>query len=225
MKILIIEDEEKLAKALKKGFEKEGFAADYVLDGESGQRRLEVNHTDYDLVILDLMLPKKDGFEICRNIRNAGIVIPVLILTARGTVDDKVTVLNAGADDYLVKPFSFKELVARARALLRRPEPVLSQKLEAGELSLDINTRKAFINGREISLTLKEFEMLEYFMRNPNQVLNREQILSRVWDFEFDSFSNVVDAHIKNLRKKLNNGKSNKTIFETVRGIGYRLKA
>lgn len=224
MKILIIEDEEKLAKAIKIGLERQGFAADYVLDGEAGQRRIEINHTDYDLVILDLMLPKKDGFEVCKNVRSQNINIPILVLTARGAVEDKTTVLDAGADDYLVKPFSFDELLSRIKALLRRPEQALPQELKAGEIVLSLTTRKVFIRNKEVPLTLKEFSILEYFMRHPNQALNREQILNHAWDFEFDSFSNVVDVHIKNLRKKLAHDKYKATL-ETVHGVGYRLKA
>ncbi len=224
MKILIIEDEEKLAKSIKHGLEKKGYAADYVLDGETGQRRIEMNHRDYDLIILDLMLPKKNGYEVCKNIREQNIMTPVLVLTAKGATEDKVSLLDGGADDYLVKPFSFEELSARVGALLRRPEQTLPIELRVKDLVLNINTRKVFLNGNEISLTLKEFGLLEYLMRNPNQVINREQILSHLWDFEFDSFSNVVDVHVKNLRKKIKNG-DNEKLLETIRGVGYRLKS
>jgi len=223
MKILIIEDHEKLAKSVKKGLEQEGYAADYLTDGEAGQRRIEASHKDYDLVILDLMLPKRDGLAVCKNWRDRDIVIPVIMLTARDTVEEKIAGLDCGADDYLVKPFAFNELLARIRALLRRPSESLSVQLKINDLISDSATRKVFRGKREIALTNKEFAILEYLMRNPNQVLNREQIISHVWDFAFDSFSNLVDAHIKNLRKKID-GKNDEKILETIRGVGYRIK-
>ncbi len=223
MRILIVEDEEKLAKSLKKGLEKEGYAVDYCLDGEAGERRIEISHKDYDAVVLDLMLPKKDGFEICRNIRRQNIVIPILVLTARDATDDKVTALDAGADDYLVKPFSLEELNARLRALLRRPEQMLPVELTIRDLVLDTATRKVYRGSQEIPLTLKEFNLLEYLMRHPDQVLTREQILDHLWDFAFDSFSNVVDVHMKNLRKKID-GDTGEKLLETIRGVGYRIK-
>ncbi len=225
MRVLIIEDEEKLASALKKGFEHHGFVADYVLDGEAGEKRIEFNSEDYDVVILDLMLPKKDGFEVCKSIRKQGIMIPILVLTARGTTEDKISALDFGADDYLVKPFSLDELIARVRALLRRPREILPEELQVGELRLNPTTRKVYRNSKEIPLTLKEFSVLEYLIRHPNQVVNREQILDHSWDYSFDSFSNVVDVNIKNIRHKLGYyGKNQNKILETVRGVGYRLK-
>ncbi|KKT28626.1 MAG: Two component transcriptional regulator, winged helix family [Candidatus Yanofskybacteria bacterium GW2011_GWA1_44_21] len=223
MRILIVEDEEKLAETLKRGLEKEGYAVDYLMDGEAGQRRIETNYKDYDLIILDLMLPKRNGFEVCKNVRQADIVTPILILTARDAVEDKVYALDEGADDYLVKPFSFQELLARIRALLRRPEQVLPVELNIKDLNLNSSTRRVTRLNREIPLTLKEFGLLEYLMRHPNQVLTREQILDHLWDFAFDSFSNVVDVHIKNLRKKVD-GEYNEKLLETIRGVGYRIK-
>lgn len=223
MKILIIEDEEKLAQSLKRGLEKEGYAADYVLDGEAGQRRIELCRNDYDLIILDLMLPKKDGFEVAKNVRAQNILNPILVLTARDTTEDKIAALDGGADDYLLKPFSFEELLARIRALLRRPEQTLPVELMVKNLSLNASTRRVLRNGKEVPLTLKEFGLLEYLMRHPNQVLSREQILDHLWDFAFDSFSNVVDVHVKNLRKKVDNGHHEK-LLETIRGVGYRIK-
>lgn len=223
MRILIVEDEKKLAKLLKTGLEKEGYAVDLLDDGESGQRRIEFHHTDYDLVILDLMLPKKDGSDVCKEIREKGICIPVLVLTAKSGTDDKVNLLDLGADDYMTKPFSFKELLARARALCRRPETALPAELRIGSLVLNPVTRKVLKAGKEVKLTLKEFRLLEYLMRHPNQVINREQILDNLWDFNFDSFSNVVDVHMKNLRKKI--GADDGRTLETVRGVGYRIKA
>ena len=223
MKILIIEDQERLAKLLKKGLEAEGFAADYVTDGESGQRRLEFHHEDYDLVILDLMLPKKSGFEVCSDLRKQNITIPIIVLTAKDSTDDKTKALDSGADDYLVKPFSFKELLARIRAVLRRPETALPNELTVDNIVLNPTTRKVYKGNKELKLTLKEFSLLEYLMRHPGQVINREQILVNLWDFAYDSFSNVVDVHINNLRKKLGDSKQQK-ILETVRGIGYRIR-
>lgn len=223
MRILIIEDDIKIAEAVKAGLEKAGYAVDHMADGEAGQRRIEINHADYDLVILDLMLPGIDGFQICKNIREKEINIPVLILTAKLSTEDKVNALDCGADDYLVKPFSFEELLARVRALLRRPEPVIAVELKLHDITLNTVTRKVYRGGREIPLTLKEYSLLEYFMRHPGQVLNREQILDHLWDFGFDSFSNVVDVHLKNLRKKINDTRGGR-LLETIRGVGYRLR-
>lgn len=223
MRILIVEDEENLAQAIKKGLEREGYAADYITDGEKAERRLQMYKDEYDLIIMDLMLPNRSGFEICESIRKMGNKTPIIILTAREDESDKITGLNIGADDYLTKPFSFKELSARVRALMRRPRETLPPQLKVNNLTLDPTTRKVHKNGLEVPLTLKEYSLLEYLMRHPNQVLNREQILEHVWDFYYDSLSNVVDVHIKNLRKKLrdNHGET----LQTVRGIGYQLKA
>lgn len=222
MRILIVEDEERLAKSLKKALEKEGFAADYVVNGELGLNRIEICHKDYDLVILDLMLPKKDGIEVCKEVRAKGIKIPILVLTARFDTNNKVTTLNMGADDYLVKPFSFEELTARIRALLRRPQQSIPVELKVQDLTLNNTTHKVTSNNKDIKLTVKEFALLEYLMRHPNQVINRNQILDHLWGYDFDSFSNVVDVHIKNLRKKINNNR--RKILETIRGIGYRVR-
>ncbi len=224
MKILIIEDEVKLAKSLKQGLEQLGYVADYLLDGESGQQRIEMHYENYDVVILDVMLPKRDGIAVCRNVRAKGIMIPILMLTARDTSDDTVLGLDAGADDYLIKPFSLAVLTARLRALLRRPMQSLPAQLKVKDIVLNTATRKVYQNIRELKLTLKEFMLLEYFMRNHDQVMSREQLLSHAWDFSFDSFSNVIDVHIKNLRKKLDEHSTKKHI-ETVRGLGYRFSA
>jgi DNA-binding response OmpR family regulator len=196
---------------------------DCLFDGASGQRRIEIHHEDYDLVILDIMLPEKDGIEVCRDIRSQNINLPILMLTARDSTEDKITGLDSGADDYIVKPFAFKELLARIRALLRRPTSAVPPELKAGDLVLDSSTRRVYRGGKEIPLTSKEFGLLEYLMLNAGQVLQRDQILSHLWDFDFDSFSNVVDVHIKNLRNKLDRGRQEVTI-ETVRGVGYRFK-
>jgi DNA-binding response OmpR family regulator len=223
MKILMVEDQENLAKLIKKGLENESFNADYVLDGESAQRRIEMNSNDYDLIILDIMLPKKTGTEVCKEIREKKIMIPIIMLTARDQNDDIVMGLNVGADDYLVKPFEFKVLLARIKALLRRPKTVLAPTLTVKDILLNPLTKQVFKKKEEIRVTLKEFALLEYFMRHPNQVLNREQILSNLWDFAFDSFSNVVDVHVTNLRKKINDKRG--SLIKTVFGIGYKLEA
>lgn len=223
MKILIVEDNEKLARSLKKGLEQEGYAVDCIWDGETGQERIETHHEDYDLVILDIMLPQKDGLEVCRDIRKQNITVPVVILTAKDTTEDKIIGLDSGADDYLVKPFSFEELLARIRALLRRPVNALVPELKVRDLTLNPGTRKVYRAGKEIGLTLKEFGLLEYFMRNAGRVLDREQIFSHAWDFNSNAFSNVVDVHVKNLRKKVDHGQREK-LFETIRGVGYQIK-
>lgn len=224
MRILIVEDSEKLAALLKKGLESEGYAADIIYDGKSALDRIFLNHQDYDMVILDLMLPEIGGIEICKKTREHKISIPVLMLTAKDTTDDKVIGLNSGADDYLIKPFSFEELLARIKALLRRPKQQISDKLDVKDLVIDLSNKKVTRSGNEISLTLKEFRLLEYFMRNKGKVLTREDIMASLWDFDFNSFSNVVDVHLKNLRKKIDSGYENK-LFKTIYGIGYKIES
>jgi DNA-binding response OmpR family regulator len=223
MRILIIEDEEKLAKSLAQGLTRSGYAADYVLDGESGERRIELYKGDYDLIILDLMLPGKSGFEVCRSIRAQGLMTPILVLTARDATDDKVKALDSGGDDYLVKPFSFEELLARVRALLRRPHEALPGELKVKDIVLKPAEREVYRGGKKIDLTLKEFELLQYLMRNPGKVLNREDIYVHLWDFAANSMSNIIDVHVKNLRKKLGD-EGHEKILETIRGVGYRLQ-
>jgi DNA-binding response OmpR family regulator len=224
MKILLVEDEEKLANALSKGLIHEGYAVDAIGDGKKALTRISLHRNDYDLIILDLMLPSMDGHEICKQVRAWNITIPILVLTARAETDTKVELLLSGADDYLVKPFSFAELTARVRALLRRPTESLPETLKVGDLELNSTERRVTRSGEEIPLTLKEFGLLEYFMRHPNQVVNREDLLSHLWDFNYAGFSNVVDVHVKNLRRKLGEGNPG-AVLETVRGIGYRMAA
>lgn len=224
MRILIVEDNKKLAEVVKHGLEKEGFAVDYLLDGESGEKRMLINHQDYDLLILDVMLPKKDGIAVCRTLRENNITTPILMLTAKVTTEDKVIGLDSGADDYLAKPFSFSELVARIRALLRRPPEAISEELRAKNLTLNTITRSVARGERRIPLTLKEFMVLEYLMRHSNEVVSREQLYDHAWDFAAVPFSNTVDVHLKNLRKKIDNEHDEK-LLETIRGVGYRLKA
>lgn len=221
MRILIIEDQENIAKLIKAGLEAEGFVADYVLDAEAGQLRIELFHKDYDLVLLDLTMPKLSGLEVCKHIRDLKISIPIIMLTGMDSNNDISNGLNVGADDYLVKPFSNEVLVARIRAVMRRPTKALPPVLEARNLTLDTASKKIHKDDKEIKLTAKEFSLLEYFIRNPNRVLNREQILSNVWDHSFDSFSNVVDVHITNIRKKIDDHDGK--LLETVHGMGYRM--
>jgi len=224
MKILLVEDEEKLAEAIKRGLELGGYTVDIIGDGKKALSRISLHRTDYDAVILDLMLPSMDGHEVCKEMRAQNITVPILILTARAETNTKVDLLLSGADDYLVKPFSFAELSARLQALLRRPSQALPEKLQVGTIELDPGTRRVTKNGEELLLTLKEFSLLEYFMRHPNQVVNREDLLNHLWDFNYVGFSNVVDVHIKNLRRKLG-VEEGEGVLETVRGIGYRLRA
>lgn len=222
MKVLIIEDEENLANLLKRGLELEGYTADYVLDGEVGQKRIMYHHKDYDLVVLDLMLPKVSGKEICENVRKSGIDIPIIILTAMSELSKKISLLDMGADDYMVKPFEFSELTARIRALVRRPKTTMPTEIKAGDLLLNQNTRKVFVENKEISLTFKEYGLLEYLMRRPNQTVSRVDLIDNVWNFNFDSFSNIIDVYINRLRDKIDKDRSKNTI-ETIVGVGYRL--
>lgn len=217
----MVEDDERLATRLKKGLEVKGFAVDHVTNGIKAVTRISLYRSEYDSIVLDLMLPGKDGFDVCTEIRALGVKTPVIILTAIHDVEDKVRALDAGADDYLVKPFSIEELCARIRALTRRPENSLPVVVKAGPIEMHASTKKVYCDGKEIELTLKEFSLLEYLMRHPNQVLNREQIMDHIWGFDFNSFSNVVDVHIKNLRRKLNYSKG-RPLIETVWGFGYR---
>ncbi|MBP6860364.1 MAG: response regulator transcription factor [Candidatus Pacebacteria bacterium] len=224
MRVLVIEDETKLADVLSEGLTKKGFAVDRIEDGEEALNRLSLHRSDYDLVILDLMLPSLSGDEVCRQARERGVTTPILILTARGETETKVDLLLSGADDYLVKPFSFDELLARIHALSRRPKESKPTILTAGDIELNPAEHRVTRAGKEIELTLKEFMLLEYFMQRPGEVVNREDLLTHLWDFNYESFSNVIDVHVKNLRKKLDDG-SGETLLETVRGIGYRFRA
>jgi DNA-binding response OmpR family regulator len=219
MKLLVVEDEPKLNKGLVQGLQARGYAVDFAFDGVEGENMARMN--GYDLVVLDIMLPKRNGLEVCRNLRAARVGTPVLFLTAKDAVDDRIAGLDQGADDYLVKPFSFGELEARIRTLLRRPALVVADTLELDGLSLDTRAQKLTVDGKEIALTLREFALLEYFLRNQGVVVSREDLLDHVWDRFFDSFSNVVDVHLKNLRKKLPSSYAKR--IETVWGKGYRL--
>jgi DNA-binding response OmpR family regulator len=224
MRILIIEDNQKLADSLSRGLRQEGYAADYLVNGLDGEKRMLVQHADYDLLILDLMLPDKSGIDICLSLRKEKIMTPIIMLTAKDTVGDKILGLDSGADDYLIKPFSFEELLSRVRALARRPRNTLLPNLQVGEMILNLSTQEVYIGDKKMDLTLKEFRLLEFFMTYPNQVLNRQKIIDHLWDFHFNQFSRVMDVHISNLRSKLQKYKHGPTL-ETIRGIGYCLKA
>jgi len=220
MKILVVEDEERVAHFIQKGLKEEGHAVDVSYDGEDGEFLAEVN--DYDLIILDLMLPKKNGIVVCRELRASGVATPVLMLTARDSVEDKVRGLDAGADDYLPKPFAFEELLARVRALLRRQSDNKSPILSMADLSLDPISRRVTRNDTPIRLTTKEYALLEYLLRNPNKVLSRTLIGEHVWDMNFDPESNVIDVYVSHLRSKIDKG-HDIPLLHTLRGQGYLL--
>ena len=221
MRILVVEDEKRLAEVIKKGLVEEGYSVDVAYDGAEGQYMAE--NASYDLVILDIMLPKKDGITICQELRIRGINTPILMLTAKDSVEDRVKGLDSGADDYLVKPFAFSELVARVRALLRREALSKASKLQVGDLVMDTLTREVWRGDKKIELTTKEYALLEYFMRHPNMVVTRTMLMEKVWDYDFEGLSNVIDVYIRRLRLKLDE-EGEESIIETVRGAGYRLR-
>ena len=221
MRILVVEDEKRLAEVIKKGLVEEGYSVDVAYDGAEGQYMAE--NASYDLVILDIMLPKKDGVTICQELRIRGINTPILMLTAKDSVEDRVKGLDSGADDYLVKPFAFSELVARVRALLRREALSKASKLQVGDLVMDTLTREVWRGDKKIELTTKEYALLEYFMRHPNMVVTRTMLMEKVWDYDFEGLSNVIDVYIRRLRLKLDE-EGEESIIETVRGAGYRLR-
>lgn len=221
MRLLVVEDEVKMAGLLKRGLEEEGYAVDTAPDGE--QAVWLGTENPYDAIILDLMLPDLDGFEVCRRLRAAGRWSPVLMLTARDAVNDRVAGLDAGADDYLTKPFSFAELLARVRALLRRGDSERPAVLRVGDLELDPAGHSVSRAGVPIDLTTKEFALLEYFMRHPGRVLSRSVLIEHVWDFAYDGGSNVVDVYVRYLRQKIDRPFRRESI-ETVRGAGYRFR-
>ena len=224
MHILVVEDEQRLAALIRRVLVEERHAVDVALDGDTG---LDLADSDtYDLVILDVMLPGMDGFAVCRQMREDGVETPVLMLTARGAVEDRVAGLNVGADDYLVKPFAMEELLARVNALLRRRKGALetSTELHAKDLKLDLVRHEVRRGNRIIELTAKEFALLEYLMRHPGQVLSRTQITDHVWRYDIDALSNVVDTYIHYLRDKVDKGHGVQLI-KTVRGVGYKIDA
>ena len=221
MRVLIVEDQPKLAALLARGLREEGHAADVAARGEDALWMAPA--AAYDAVVLDIMLPGIDGLETCRRLRQSGIWTPVLMLTARDAVDDRVTGLDAGADDYLTKPFSFDELLARLRALTRRAPAERPVTVEVGELRLDPAAHRAWRGDAELELSAKEFAMLELLMRRPGSVLTRAQLLEGVWDMSYERRSNIVDVYIRHLREKIDRPFGSETI-ETVRGVGYRLR-
>lgn len=222
MRILLVEDERGIADFIRRGLSEQGFAVDVAPDGDEALDWPDV--AEFDVIILDVMLPVRDGIEVCRTLRQRGIRTPILMLTARDAVEDRVRGLDSGADDYLVKPFAFAELLARVRALTRREPAVLGTVLEVGDLVLDTTTRETARQGVPIELTTKESAILEYLMRHRNQVLTRTMIAERVWNYDFDNATNVIDVHIRNLRRKIDDAHPTKLIH-TVRGAGYRISA
>jgi len=221
MRILVVEDEHRLAAVLKQGLLEQGYAVDVAHDGEVGLGLAELE--PYDLLVLDVMLPGLDGLALCRRLRAKGRHMPVLLLTARDAVDDRVTGLDSGADDYLTKPFAFRELLARVRALLRREGRSRDPLLRAGDLTLDPATREVRRGGRTVELTSKEYAILEYLLHHPNRVLTRTQIAEHVWDYDFVAMSNVIDVYIRSLRRKLDDNDESR-LLHTVRGAGYQLR-
>jgi len=222
VRVLLVEDESRVAGFIAKGLREHAYAVDVAADGEQAIYQTAVN--SYDLVILDVMLPRKDGHHVCRELRGGGFNAPILMLTARDAVDDRVAGLDSGADDYLTKPFDFKELLARLRALLRRSEKVRPQILRIADLVLDTGKHAASRTGRPVSLTAKEYALLEFLVLNEGRVVGREQIAQHVWDESFDPMSNVIDVYIKRLRAKLDT-KSARRLIHTRRGEGYILTA
>lgn len=221
MRVLVVEDSRRLAGIVKRGLLEEGYAVDNAYDGEEAEYMAE--STPFDLIVLDIMLPKKDGLSVCRDLRAKKVNTPILMLTAKDSVEDKVTGLDSGADDYLVKPFAFSELLARLRALLRREVLPKVQKLQIGELALDPQSREVWRNGDRVDLTAKEYAILEYFMRRPNAVVTRTMLGESVWDYEFDGLSNIIDVYVRRLRRKIDR-EGQDSLLQTVRGSGYRLR-
>lgn len=222
MRVLVVEDERKIANALKRGLEQEAFAVDVSFDGDDGLAM--AMDEPYDIIVLDRMLPGIDGLTICEKLREAGKQMPIIMLTAKDAIGDRVAGLNSGADDYLIKPFAFEELLARIRSLLRRPSQVISPVLTCGDVSLNVQTFEVLRGDARINLTSKEFALLEYMLRNQNKVLTKDTIISHVWDYDADILPNTVEVYISYLRNKIDRpfpGK--KTLVHTMRGFGYKL--
>lgn len=221
MRILVVEDEKKVASFIKRGLEEEKYEVHTANDGEEGLRM--ALERPYDLIVLDWMLPRKDGLTVTRELREKKTMTPVLMLTAKDSVEDIVAGLDSGSDDYLTKPFAFAELLARVRALVRRSELDRGAEIRFGDMRIDPVTHKVWRGNKEIDLTAKEYALLEYFMRNTNQVLTRTMIADHVWDYTFDSFTNIIDVYVNYLRKKIDR-EAEKKLIHTVRGVGYILK-
>jgi two-component system, OmpR family, copper resistance phosphate regulon response regulator CusR len=220
MKILIAEDDRKVAAFLKKGLKEEHYVVEVCYDGEEALFQAQVS--EYDLILLDVMLPRKNGFAVCNEIRKSGVLTPILMLTARDQLEDKVRGLQEGADDYLTKPFAFEELLARIKALLRRTQDYKTKLLVVGDLVIDPVSRKITRADKNISLTGKEYALLEYLMRNKGRVITQSMIIEHVWDINFDGLSNVVNVYINHLREKVDKGFAQKYIH-TIRGVGYKI--
>lgn len=222
MRILIVEDEQRIANTIKEGLEQERYVADVAYDGEAGYDLASTE--DYDVIVLDLMLPKKNGLEICQELRRGGVHTPILILTAKSMTKDKIVGLDAGADDYLTKPFSFAELVARLRALSRRPDKTIDEVLRVDDLTLEPRACRVERCGQKIELTLKEYTLLEYMMRNPGMVLSKDQIINNIWSYDADILPNTVEVYIKKLRSKIDKPFPQKDqLINTIRGFGYKI--
>lgn len=222
MRILVVEDEKKLANFIKHGLEEEKYIVEIANNGEQGLEMAMNNQ--YDAILLDVMLPGLDGFSILQELRKAGLKVPIMMLTARGATEDRVMGLDLGADDYLPKPFSFEELAARLRSILRRSGPEKTTKLQCGDLILDTVTHFAYRGGKEIELTTKEYALLEYLMRNKNRIVSRSNILQHVWRHSFDPESNIIDVYIKRLREKIEYDPSQPQLIQSIRGVGYRIR-
>ena len=222
VRVLLVEDDVRISNFIAKGLRENAYAVDTAFDGEEALYQASIN--DYDIVILDVMLPIKDGFEVCRELRKEELTTPILMLTARDAIDDRISGLDFGADDYLVKPFDFKELLARLRALLRRQIEIRPPRIVVADLEIDTTARRVWRAGREISLTAKEYALLEYLAREQSKVVGRAEIAEHVWDENFDAFSNLIEVYIKRLRSKIDDGLSTKLIH-TRRGAGYILEA
>jgi DNA-binding response OmpR family regulator len=220
MRVLLVEDESKIADFISRGLYEQGYAVDVASDGYEALRWNAV--AEFDVIILDVMLPDINGVEVCRILRNKGLSTPILMLTAKDTIEDRVAGLDSGADDYLVKPFAFAELLARLRALTRRELAILGSVLQIDNLKMDTATFEVSRQGAVIDLTIKECRLLEYLMRHPNQVLTRTMIAEHVWNYGFDNATNVIDVHIRNLRRKIDEPFSTRLI-QTVRGAGYKI--
>jgi len=220
MKILIVEDNQKLAGYMKKAFEQESFEVDCVFDGEVGEMRAKTNI--YKLIILDIMLPGKDGVSVCKSLRSKNIITPIIMLTAKDAIEDKISGLDSGADDYIVKPFALDELFARVKSLLRRSENRIGQEIQIKDIIINMKTFSVIKNDVEVLLTQKEFEILSYLMRNAGTVVTRDNIIQNCWDFSYDSFTNIIDVYIKRIRDKINDSDSN--YIKTIRNVGYEFQ-
>lgn len=222
MRVLIIEDEQRIAAAIKQGLEQEAYAVDVAFDGDEGYRSAVAE--EYDILVVDVMLPTMNGYDICRQLRNDGIHTPIILLTAKDQTSDIITGLDSGADDYLAKPFSFEVLLARMRALLRRPHETASEVLSAGDLQLNPATHSVVRAGTPLNLTVKEFGILEYLLRNKGRILSKNNIMTHVWDFDADILPNTVEVFITYLRNKIEKPFPGPPIIHTVRGVGYKIE-